>query len=62
MRHLYVQHSLCINISTAEHKKLKEMLTYELSDHILVQSKDQSSDHSECISVVGLFLLKAAEH
>lgn len=38
------------------------MLTYELSDRILVQSKDQSSDHSECISAVGLFLLKAAEH
>ena len=37
------------------------MFTYELSDRILEQSKDQSSDHSECTSAVGLFLLKAAE-
>lgn len=40
----------------------REMLTYKPSDHIVVQSKDRSSDHSECTSAVWLFLLKAAEH
>jgi len=39
-----------------------EMLTYELSDHTSAQSKDQSSDRSECISAGGLFSPKAAEH
>lgn len=39
-----------------------QTLTCELSDHTSVQSGDQSSDHSGCISAVGLFLLKAAGH